>query len=88
MRPNWFLALAACVPFALASHEYSVLARDGGDDKPPPKDGGCLRSCFNDKPACPKGMDAQKLRPQKRAVFRAEPTAVGPRAATGAALAP
>ncbi|KAL4908732.1 hypothetical protein BDW74DRAFT_173963 [Aspergillus multicolor] len=67
MRLTWLLALALSVPFVLASPSGSaaphltILTGGGGDDKPPPKDGACLRSCFNDKPECPKGMEALKL---------------------------
>ncbi|KAL4908733.1 hypothetical protein BDW74DRAFT_145233 [Aspergillus multicolor] len=59
MRPTWLFALAASVPLAFASHEPSGLNRRGYDK--PRKDGGCLRSCFNDKPECPHGMNPQQI---------------------------
>ncbi|KAL4797942.1 hypothetical protein BDV19DRAFT_39797 [Aspergillus venezuelensis] len=63
--------LALALPFALASPNFLVLKDQdkltaagggggggGGDDD---GRGACLRSCFKDKPECPKNMDPYKL---------------------------
>ncbi|KAL4879125.1 hypothetical protein BJY04DRAFT_220490 [Aspergillus karnatakaensis] len=61
MRSLWLHTIAALIsPVLVMATPGMFVFTAGGDDKPP-KDRGCLRSCFNDKPTCPQGMEAKQL---------------------------